>query len=99
MRERASELECQKGTSEEGTERVRDGAREREEGGSERRREGARKGGSKEGYSREGNFKEGTLRRTLASIQYTAHKTTHNAALALETLLFQIKTLNGYNIL
>ena len=36
----------------------------------------------------EGNFKGGTLRRTLASIQYTVHKTTHNAALA--TLVLQI---------
>ena len=39
----------------------------------------------------EGNFKGGTLRRTLVSIQYTAHKTTNNAALAPETLVLQIK--------
>ena len=38
---------------------------------------------------REGHFKEGTLRRTLASLQYTAHKTTHNATIA--TLLVQIQ--------
>ena len=42
-----------------------------------------------------GNIKGGILRRTL-SIQYTAHKTTHNAALALETLVFKIK--NGERV-
>ena len=40
---------------------------------------------------REGNFKGGTLRRTLVCIQYTPHKTTHNAALAIATLILQIK--------
>ena len=40
---------------------------------------------------REGNFKGGALRRTLASIQYTAHKTTHNAALDIATLVLQIQ--------
>ena len=39
----------------------------------------------------EGNFKGGTLRRTLANIQNTMHKTTHNAALALETLVLPMK--------
>ena len=37
---------------------------------------------------REGNFKGGTLE---DAGQYTVHKTTHNAALALETLVLQIK--------
>ena len=74
-----------------------DGARERGEGGSERRREGATERGrgaseenGKKGVGREGNFKEGTIRRTLASIQYTALKTTHNVALAISTLVLQI---------
>ena len=44
---------------------------------------------------REGKFKGATLRRTLASgsrpIQYTAHKTTHNATLAIATLVLQIQ--------
>ena len=86
---------------EEGNERGRDGARQgwseeekggrmwTEEGGSEEERE----------QGREGNVMGGTLMRTLASIQYTAHKTTHNAALALETLVLQLQMLNGYNIL
>ena len=42
-----------------------------------------------------GNIKGGTLRFTL-SIQYTAHKTTLNAALALETLVLKIK--NGERV-
>ena len=37
---------------------------------------------------RAGNINGGTLRSTL-SIQYTAPKTTHNAALALETLVLK----------
>ena len=45
---------------------------------------------------REGNFKGGTLGRTLVSIQYTAHEPTHNAALALETWVLQIK--NGEQV-
>ena len=40
---------------------------------------------------REGNFKGGTLRRTRASMQYTVHKTTHNTAPALESLVLQTK--------
>ena len=45
----------------------------------------------------EGNFKGGTLRRRLASILYTAHKTTHNAALAIATLVYyKYKIVNGY---
>ena len=103
VRERAGvEGGLRKGTSEEGTERGRDAARKRggrkrtEEEGSEEGREQQSKG---EERGREGNFKGGTLRRTLASIQYTAHKTTHNAALALDTLVLQLKMLNGYNIL
>ena len=59
------------------------GVRE-EQGRSDRGSEKGSKGGRE-------TIKGGTLRRTLASIQYTAHKTTHNAALALETLVLQIK--------
>ena len=58
------------------------GARKRaEEGLSEERRGQGSKG------AREGNFKGGILRRALASI----HKPSHNAALAIDTLLFQMK--------
>ena len=53
-------------------------------GGIERGRECARE------QRREGNFKGGILRRALASIQYI-HKPSHNAALALETLVLQMK--------
>ena len=56
------------------------------EGATERVR-GAR-GGARE----EGNFKGRTMRRTLASIQFTVHKTTHNMAPALDTLVLQMKT-------
>ena len=42
---------------------------------------------------REGNFKGCTLMRTLANIQYALHITTHNAALALETLVLQMKSI------
>ena len=55
---------------------------------------GAREGGR--GQGRERNFKGCTLRRTLASIHYATHKTTHNVALALETLLLQIE--NGERV-
>ena len=41
-------------------------------------------GGSK--GAREGNFKGGIMRRALTSIQYI-HKPSHNAALAIDTLL------------
>ena len=40
--------------------------------------------------SREGNFKGGILRKPMASIQYI-HKPSHNAALAIDTLLLQMK--------
>ena len=40
---------------------------------------------------REGNFKGDIMRRTLASIHYTAHKTTNNAALAIATWVLQIQ--------
>ena len=53
-------------------------------GGQGRVREG------KGGQGREGNVKGGILRRELASIQYI-HKPSHNAVLALETLV-QMKT-------
>ena len=59
-------------------------------GGREQQREGGREGGREQG--REGNSKGGTMSRTLASIQHTAHKITHNAALAFETLILQIKS-------
>ena len=53
--------------------------------------------GEGDGQGREhgmaGNIKGGILRRTL-SILYTAHKTTHNPALAFETLIY--KMVNGY---
>ena len=55
----------------------------RSEGDEQRREQG-----------RAGNVKGCALRRTL-SIQYTANRTTHNAALALETLV--LKIVNGYN--
>ena len=41
------------------------------------------------------NFNGGSLRRTLASIQYTGHNTTHNAALAIATLYYKYKIVNG----
>ena len=78
-----------KGTSEGGTGRGMDGARERgrEEasgGGIGRGREGARE------QAREAHIKAGIMRRALASIQYI-HKPSHNAAFTLETLVIQIK--------
>ena len=67
-----------KRTSEEGTGRGMDGGREEANGG------GIERG-------REGNFKGDILRRALqASIQYI-HKPSHNAALAIDTLLLQMK--------
>ena len=73
-----------KGTSEEGTGQGMDSGREEASGG------GIERGmeGSKE--AREGNVKGGILRRALASIQYI-HKPSHNAALAIDTLLLQMK--------
>ena len=71
-----------------------DGAMEREEGGSERRREGTTERGRGTGRSeggkeigREVNFKGCTLVWTLINIQYTLLKTTHNAALAHASLV------------
>ena len=55
------------------------------------RSKGEVQGGAWEGgreIGREGNFKGCTLMMTLANIQYTLHKTTHNAA--LDTLVFEI---------
>ena len=73
----------------EGNERGRHGTRhERREGGSERRRDWVRKGGSK--GAREVNFKGGILRRVLASVQ-CIHKPSHNADLAIDNLLLQMK--------
>ena len=51
-------------------------------GGIERGREVARE--------QEGNIKGGILRWALASIQYI-HKPSHNAALAIDSLLLQMK--------
>ena len=37
------------------------------------------------------------MMRTLASMQHIAHKTTHNAALVIATLvLYKYKIVNGY---
>ena len=57
-------------------------------GGSEGGREGGRVGGREGG--RAGHLMGGTLMRELANIQYI-HKRSHNAAFALETLVFQMK--------
>ena len=57
---------------------------------------GERRGG--EGSGGEGaNFTAGILMRELASIQHI-HKPSHNAALALETLVLQIKKVNRYKL-
>ena len=70
-----------KGTNDEETGRgMDDGREEASGGGTVRGREGAR----------EGKFKGGILRRALASIQYI-HKPSHNAALAIDTLLLRMK--------
>ena len=66
-----------------------DGARERGEGGSEQRRgeqrsKGGRKGG-RDGGKLQGRYPEEDTG------QYTVHKSTHNEALALETLVLQMK--------
>ena len=80
-----------KGTSEEGTGLGMDEARERGEGGSERRRDGATERGEVQvggrEIEREGNFKGCTQMRTLTNIQYTLYKTTHNTVIAHETLV------------
>ena len=60
------------------------------EGGSEGGREGGREEGSKGREGRAGHLMGGTLRRELANIQYI-HKPSHNPALALETLVLQMK--------
>ena len=87
-----------KGTSYEGNELGMDGARERGEGRSERRREGATGRGRCTWRSVRGreigkkeHFKGCTLMRTLANIHYTLHKTTHNADLALDNVVLQMK--------
>ena len=51
-------------------------------------REEGREKGSK--GTRNGNVKGGILRRPLTSIQYI-HKPSHNAALAIDALLLQMK--------
>ena len=73
-----------KGTSEEGTGRgMASGREEASGGGIERGMEGSK-------GAWDGNFKGGILRRALASIQYI-HKPSHNTALAIDTLLLQMK--------
>ena len=67
-----------KGTSEEGTGRGMDSRREEASGG------GIERG--MEGGAREGNFKGDILRRALY-----IHKPSHNATLAIDTLLLQMK--------
>ena len=66
-----------------------DGANERGEGGSERRREGAteRGRGAREERGRKGDREGGKLQGRYPeedTAQYTAHKTTHNAALPID---------------
>ena len=78
-----------------------DGARERGEEGSVRRREGAteRGRGAREERERKGDREGGKLQGTYPredSDQYTAHKTTHDAALAIATLVLQIQ--NGKQV-
>ena len=73
-----------------------DGARERGEGGSERRREGAtaRRRVAREESGRKGDRAGGKLQGRYHeedTDQYSAHKTTHNAALAIATLVLQIQ--------
>ena len=48
--------------------------------------------------AREGNFKGGILRRALASIQYI-HKPSQNEALAIVTLLLQMKNSKQVSII
>ena len=59
-------------------------------------RGGEERGG--EGRGRQTNFTAGILRMELASIQYI-HKPSHNAALALETLILQMKNSEQVYIL
>ena len=71
------------------TERGKEG---KEASGGERvqRSEGEVQGGAWE-EGKEGNFRGCTMIRTPANIQHALHKTTHNAALALDTLVLQVK--------
>ena len=68
---------------ERGSEEERKQRSERDEQSTEQGGEGGREGAMEQ---RRGNFKGGTPRRTLASIQYTSHKT-H----VIETLVLQMK--------
>ena len=84
-----------KGTSEEGSDRGKDGREEANRGGRERRSHEGREGATEQGKATRGNegarkggpFNGGTLRRTLASrpIHYTMHtfKPTHSRSLPL----------------
>ena len=74
-----------KGTSEEGTGRGMDGGRDEASGGGIERGREVAKG------AREGNIKGGFLRWALASIQYI-HTPSHNAALAIDSLLLIINS-------
>ena len=56
----------------------RGGRKQSEEEGATERWRGEREGRGRKADGREGNIKEGTLRRTLASIQYTAESTQNN---------------------
>ena len=86
------------GWSEEEREQQSEGDERGREGGREGRREGGREERGREGGAREGGKCQGRYPEEDNG-QYTVHKTTHNTALALETLVFQLKMLNGYNIL
>ena len=68
----------------------REGGREGREGGRQGGREAGRGGGEGMEGKGGGSFKGGILRRELASIQYI-HKPSHNAPLALETLVLLMR--------
>ena len=76
------------GTSEEGMERGRDGG---EEEGREQGRDGVSamsEGGAREGGKLQGMYTEEDTGQYTVYSNYTVNKTTHNAAHALETLVF-----------
>ena len=81
-----------KGTSKEWM----DGAKERGQGGSERREEGATERGrrEREEHGRKGDREAGKLQGRYpeedTGQQPCAHKTTHNAALAIATLVLRV---------
>ena len=73
----------------EGRERAIKGVRGQHSEGGELGRNGAAE------QEMEGDFKGGLLRRTLASIQYAVHKTTHNSAIALNVGITNEKLCTG----